>query len=58
MRKGGLTKLFSKILEVRPTATEQEVAEIILDYWISDESWTRYEFGHLRSLDLFEQQTK
>lgn len=48
----------SKILEVRPTATEQEVAEIILDFWISNESWTRYEFSHLRSLDLFEQQTK
>lgn len=58
MQKRGLTKLFSKILEIRPSATEQEVAEIILDFWISDESWTRYEFSHLRSLDLFEQQTK
>ena len=58
MRKRGLTKMFSKILEIRPSATEQEVAEIILDFWISGESWTRYEFGHLRSLDLFGQQTK
>lgn len=58
MRKRGLTKSFSKILEIRPSATQQEVAEIILDFWISNESWTRYEFGHLRSLDLFGQQTK
>nr|DAG54151.1 MAG TPA: hypothetical protein [Caudoviricetes sp.] len=29
-----------------------------MDFWISNESWTRYEFSHLRSLDLFEQQTK
>lgn len=51
-------ELFSKILEIRPSVTEQEVAETILDFWISDEPWTRYEFGHLRSLDLFEQQTE
>lgn len=28
----GLTKMSSKILEIRPSATEQEVAEIILDF--------------------------
>lgn len=58
MQKRGFTKMFSKILEIRPSATEQEIAEIILDFWISNESWKRYEFSHLRSLDLFEQQTK